>query len=188
MYSRHDREPLEKDHGQEIRLKIWLNLGTSTVETSKYCKSELNRVYCLWSTNAPLYRAFNKLFGLGSREISCVFNTWPMLNFPPSQGGRGGGGGVSIDWCIIKPLNKRMNIINFLFCWSVTLLTFSQTLYTACTANNIYLAVVKSENRLAGFGKSPRLIVWNIDWVQFVLKNCEILHFVRGLYDKYRVS
>ena len=47
MYSRHDREPLEKDHGQEIRLKIWLNLGTSTVETRKYCKSELNRVYCL---------------------------------------------------------------------------------------------------------------------------------------------
>ena len=47
MCSRHDRGPLEKDQGQEIRLKIWLNLGTSTVETSKYCKSELNRVYCL---------------------------------------------------------------------------------------------------------------------------------------------
>ena len=37
-----------------------------------------------------------------------------------------------------------------------------------------------------GFVKSPRLIVLNIliDWVQFVLKNCEILHSVRGLYDK----
>ena len=39
-----------------------------------------------------------------------------------------------------------------------------------------------------GFAKSPRLIVLNIDWVQFVLKNCEILHSVRGLYDKYSAS
>ena len=36
-----------------------------------------------------------------------------------------------------------------------------------------------------GFAKSPRLIVLNIDWVQFVFKNCEIPHSVRGLYDKY---
>ena len=28
------------------------------------------------------------------------------------------------------------------------------------------------------------LIVLNIDWVQFVLKNWEIPHSVRGLYDK----
>ena len=35
-----------------------------------------------------------------------------------------------------------------------------------------------------GFAKSPRLIVLNIDWVQFALKSCEILHSVRGLYDK----
>ena len=35
-----------------------------------------------------------------------------------------------------------------------------------------------------GFAKSPRLMVLNIDWVQFVLKNCEILHFLRGLCDK----
>ena len=39
-------------------------------------------------------------------------------------------------------------------------------------------------NFLNGFSKSTRLIVLNIDWVQFVLKNCEILHSVRGLYDK----
>ena len=39
-------------------------------------------------------------------------------------------------------------------------------------------------NFLNGFAKSPRLIVLNIDWVQFVLKNCEIPHSVRGLYDK----
>ena len=25
-------------------------------------------------------------------------------------------------------------------------------------------------------------------WVQFLLKNCEILHSVRGLYDKYSAS
>ena len=39
-------------------------------------------------------------------------------------------------------------------------------------------------NVLNGFAKSPQLIVLNIDWVQFVLKNCEILHSVRSLYDK----
>ena len=36
-----------------------------------------------------------------------------------------------------------------------------------------------------GFAKSrQQLIVLNIDWVQVVVKNCEILHSVRGLYDK----
>ena len=39
-------------------------------------------------------------------------------------------------------------------------------------------------NFLNGFAKNPRLIVLNIDWVQLVLKNCEIRHSVRGLYDK----
>ena len=39
-------------------------------------------------------------------------------------------------------------------------------------------------NFLNGFAKSPRLIVLNIDWVQFVLKNCEMPYSVRGLYDK----
>ena len=38
--------------------------------------------------------------------------------------------------------------------------------------------------KLNGFAKSPRLIVLNIDWAQFVLKNCEIPHSVRALYDK----
>ena len=38
-------------------------------------------------------------------------------------------------------------------------------------------------NFLNGFAKSQGLIVLNIDWVQLVLKNCEILHSVRGLYD-----
>ena len=84
---------------------------------------------------------------------------------------------------VIKPLNKKINLINSLLCWSVTLLMFSES-----------LALVKSENRLAllidfgnflnGSAKFQGLIVLNIDWVQFVLKNCEILHSVRGLYDK----
>ena len=39
-------------------------------------------------------------------------------------------------------------------------------------------------NFLNVFAKSPRLIVVNFDWVQFVSKKCEILHSVRGLYDK----
>ena len=79
----------------------------------------------------------------------------------------------------------KINLINSLLCWSVTLLMFS--------AN---LALVKSENRLAvlilileifwtvSLLKSQGLIVLNIDWVHFVMKNCETLHSVRGLYDK----
>ena len=45
-------------------------------------------------------------------------------------------------------------------------------------------------NFLNGFAKSPRVLrtVLNIEWVQFVLKNCEILHFIWGLYDKNSAS
>ena len=45
-------------------------------------------------------------------------------------------------------------------------------------------------NILNGFAKSPRVLrtVLNIEWVQFVFKNCEILHFVWGLYDKNSAS
>ena len=57
-----------------------------------------------------------------------VFQHAANVKFPARSRGSGGGGGVSIDWCIIKPLNKKMNIINSLFCWNVTLLTFIQTL------------------------------------------------------------
>ena len=32
------------------------------------------------------------------------------------------------------------------------------------------------------------MIVLNNEWVQFVLQNCEILHSVRGLYDKNSAS
>ena len=40
-------------------------------------------------------------------------------------------------------------------------------------------------NFLNGFAKSPRVLRWF--WI-FVLKNCEILHFVWGLYDKNSAS
>ena len=45
-------------------------------------------------------------------------------------------------------------------------------------------------NFLNGFAKSPRVLhtVLNVEWVQFVLKNCEIQHFVWGLYDKNSAS
>ena len=43
-------------------------------------------------------------------------------------------------------------------------------------------------NFLNGFAKSPRLIVLNIDWVQFILKNCEILHSVQVCMINITVS
>ena len=43
-------------------------------------------------------------------------------------------------------------------------------------------------NVFNGFAKSPRLIVLNIDWVQFVLKNCEILHSAEVCMIKSTVS
>ena len=45
-------------------------------------------------------------------------------------------------------------------------------------------------NFLNSFAKSPRVLrtVLNIECVQFVLKNCEMLHFVCGLYHKNSAS
>ena len=45
-------------------------------------------------------------------------------------------------------------------------------------------------NFLNGFAKSPRVLrtVLDSEWVQFVSKNCEILHFVWGLYDENSAS
>ena len=92
---------------------------------------------------------------------------------------------------VIKPLNKKINIINSLFCWSITLLMFIRTRhhsslwkFGACQKWEPVDRIGNFGNVLNGFAKSPRLIVLNIDWVQFVLKNCEIPHSVRGLYDK----
>ena len=50
--------------------------------------------------------------------------------------------------------------------------------------------IVDFGNFLNGFVKSPRVlrVVLNIEAMQFVLKNCEILHFVWGLYDKNNAS
>ena len=83
---------------------------------------------------------------------------------------------------------KKINIINSLLCWSVTLLMFIQTLDTArlpiCQKWEPVGRRGDFGNVLNGFAKSPRFVVLNIDWVQFVLKNCEILHSVRGLYAK----
>ena len=83
---------------------------------------------------------------------------------------------------------KKINIINSLLCWSVTLLMFIQILDTArlpiCQKWEPVGRRGDFGNVLNGFAKSPRFVVLNIDWVQFVLKNCEILHSVRGLYAK----
>ena len=98
---------------------------------------------------------------------------------------------------VIKPLNKKVNIINPLLSWSVTLLMFFPTLRLQLALQIWRLSKGRTDCPYIGdFGifffngsaKSPRLIVLNIDWVLFVLKNCEILHSVRGLYDKYSTS
>ena len=47
--------------------------------------------------------------------------------------------------------------------------------------------IVDFRNFLNGFAKIPCVLL-NIEWMQFVLKSCEILHFVRGLYDKNSAS
>ena len=78
---------------------------------------------------------------------------------------------------------KKINLINSLLCWSVTLLMFSANLVLVKSEN--WLAVlINFGNFLNSFAKSQGLIVLNIDWVQFVSKNCEILHSDRGLCDK----
>ena len=89
---------------------------------------------------------------------------------------------------VIKALNKKINIISSLLCWSVTnvhsnTLNSSHCKFGACQKWESAGRVGDFGNFLNGFTKSPRLIVLNIDWVQFVLKNCEVLHSVRGLYD-----
>ena len=95
---------------------------------------------------------------------------------------------------IVIKLWKIINIINSLLCWGVTLLKFIQTL--AILALQIWrLSKVRTDwpKRCCwkfwnGFDKSPRLIVLNIDRMQFFLKNYEILHSVRGMCYKYSAS
>ena len=94
------------------------------------------------------------------------------------------------DYRLLKPLNKKITIINSLLCWNVTLLMFIQTrpqlaLQNSEPAGHIYWVIL--EIFLTVLAKSPlvlRSIVLSIEWVHFVLQNCEILHSARGLYDK----
>ena len=96
-----------------------------------------------------------------------------------------------INWLhiVIKSLNEKIiNRINSLLCWSVTLLMFIQTLdqlaLQFCQKWEPAGRIGDFGNFFNGFAKCPWLIVLNIDQVQFVLKNCEIVHSVRGLYDR----
>ena len=86
---------------------------------------------------------------------------------------------------VIKPLNKKNKHNKFL----IMLKRYCINVHCKFGARQKW----ELAGRIGDFGnfwngliKSPRLIVLNIliDWVQFVLKNCEILHSVRGLYDK----
>ena len=68
---------------------------------------------------------------------------------------------------VIKALNKTINIINYLICWSVTLLMFIQTL-----DHNLHCKFVKSENRLAV--QVILEIFWTVslkahDWFSWIL-------------------
>ena len=83
-----------------------------------------------------------------------------------------------------------MDSINSLSRWSLTLLKFLRK-FGACQKLEPAGRVGDFGNFLNGFAnwKSTRAsMVLNIEWMEFVLKNCKILHFVRGLYDKNRAS
>ena len=82
-------------------------------------------------------------------------------------------------------LITKQIIINSLLCWSVTLLNFIQTLDHTDSSH------YRNENQLAVWVILEIFwnfwtvwLVLNIDWVQFVLKNSEIPHSIRTLYDK----
>ena len=76
---------------------------------------------------------------------------------------------------VIKPLSKKINIINSLLCWSVTL---SHSTQLACTAN---LALVKCENRLAvyrWFWKFFKRFA-KYDWSSLILTECNLCCIVK---------
>ena len=86
-----------------------------------------------------------------------------------------------------KPLNKKINTINSLLYWSVTLLMFIQTLHSLQLAGryigdfgNFLTVSLKAH---ASFDRPEY-----IGWVQIIFHNCEILHSVWGLYDKNSAS
>ena len=88
---------------------------------------------------------------------------------------------------VIKPLNKKNKHNKFFIMLKRNSFNVHWK-FGACQKWEPAGRIGDFGNFLNGFAKSPRLIVLNIDWVQFVLKNCEILHSVRGLYDKYSAS
>ena len=66
---------------------------------------------------------------------------------------------------LIKPLNKKRNMTNYLLCWSVTLLMFIRTLHSSQPAGRIgYFG-----NFFSGFAKSPR--VFRSSWI---LNKCNL--------------
>ena len=75
---------------------------------------------------------------------------------------------------VTKPLNKKINIINYLLCWSVTLLMSLKHSTTACSTN---FALVRSEKRLA---RAVILeISWTVsskahDWSSWILTECNL--------------
>ena len=62
---------------------------------------------------------------------------------------------------------------------------FIQTIYHSSHCKFVAYQKWEPAGRMGDFGN---FLVLNIDWVQFVSKNCEILHPVRGLYDKYSAT
>ena len=76
---------------------------------------------------------------------------------------------------VIKPLNKKNKHNKFFIMLKRNSFNVHWK-FGACQKWEPAGRIGDFGNFLNGFAKSPRLIVLNIDWVQFVLKNCEILH------------
>ena len=90
---------------------------------------------------------------------------------------------------VIKPLHKK-KINNKFFIMLKRNIFNVHWKFGACQKWQPAGRIGDFGNFLNGFAKSPRVLrtVLNIESVQFVLKNCEILHFVWGLYDKNSAS
>ena len=69
-------------------MKIWLNLGIRTVETSKYRKSELNRDYCLRLVMPRYTGLITKCLARGAGKLA-VFQHAATDKFPVNLQGRG---------------------------------------------------------------------------------------------------
>ena len=69
---------------------------------------------------------------------------------------------------VIKPLNNKINTINFLLFWSVTLLMFIQTLHSLQLAGRY---IGDFGNFFSGFAKSPRVL--RSSWIP-VLNECNV--------------